>query len=280
MTKPETRILPRRTEGLGASLQRISAMALRHWYLVAGSWPRVLDMAYWPSVQILLWGFMQSYLATVSGTFAHGVGVLLGAALLWDVFFRSQVGLTVTFLEEIWSRNLGHILVSPLRPAEYLASLLVVSAARTLIGLALASTVAALVFHFSILDFGVPLIALFLNLAMFGWTMGLLVAGLVLRYGQGAESLAWALAVGFAPLCAVYYPIATLPGWVQGISRALPPSHVFEGMRALVFQHTLRWDSLAAASALNTLYFSAAVVSFFLMLGAARRRGTILSLGE
>lgn len=279
MSEREAPPMLRRT-GISASLARVGAMGRRHWYLVAGSWPRMLDLAYWPSVQILLWGYMQSYLATVAGPLAKGAGVLLAAAMLWDLFFRSQISFTVGFLEEIWSRNLGHIMVSPLRPAEFMASLLLVAFVRTMLGLILAAIVAGLVFKFSILDLGPSLIAFYFNLSVFGWTMGLLVAGLVLRYGQGAESLAWALAVGFAPLCAVYYPVATLPGWTQSVSLALPPSHVFEGLRALVQDHVIRVDHLVTATALNAVYFSAALWNFLWMLEAARKRGTLLSLGE
>ncbi len=268
------------TEGPRAALRRVGAMVLRHWYLVAGSWPRLLDMAYWPTVQILLWGFIQTYLSTLNGPFAHGLGTLLGAALLWDVFFRSQISLTVSFLEEIWSRNLGHLMVSPLRPGEFLGALFLVSLMRTLIGLILASCVAALIFKFSILAMGPSLVAFFLNLAAFGWAIGLLVTGLVLRFGMGAEAFAWALAVGFAPLCAVYYPIDILPAWVQPLSRILPPAHVFEGMRALLLSHSVRVDLLLAATALNGVYIAGGVTFFFIMLRAARRRGTLLQLGE
>lgn len=264
----------------GSVFTRIAAMVVRHWYLITGSWTRLLDLAYWPTVQMLLWGFIQEFLSTQPGFFAQAFGVLLGAALLWDVFFRSQIAFSISFLEEIWSRNLGHLMVSPLRPPEFLASLITVSLMRTLVGLVPASLLAIAVFGFSIYGLGLGLVAFFFNLAIFGWTMGILVSGLVLRYGQGAESLAWALAVGFAPLSAVYYPISVLPDSVEWLAYALPPAYVFEGMRGVLIEHTFKFDLFVRASLLNLAYLTGSVFLFMGMLRAARRRGTLLQLGE
>lgn len=264
----------------GSTVSRVAAMVVRHWYLLAGSWTRVLDLAYWPTVQMLLWGFIQTFLSSTTGFFAQAFGLLLGAALLWDVFFRSQIALSISFLEEIWSRNLGHLMVSPLRPPEFLASLITVSLMRTLVGLVPASLLAIAIFGFSIYGLGLGLVAFFFNLAVFGWTMGIVVSGLVLRYGMGAESLAWALAVGFAPLCAVYYPLDVLPDGIEWLARALPPSYVFEGMRAVLIEGAFRLDLFLWASLLNVGYLSAGIWLFLRMLRAARHRGTLLQLGE
>ena len=266
-------------DGDAMPLGRIGAMVRRHWYLISGSVPRLIDLAYWPTVQMLLWGFIQTYLMGHSGV-PLAVSALLGAALLWDVFFRSQISLSISFLEEIWSRNLGHLMVAPLRPYEFLISLVLVSLARTLIGLVPASLLAIWVFHFSIYGLGFALGIFFLNLAIFGWTMGVAVAGLILRFGMGAETLAWALVIGMAPLCAVYYPIEVLPDWIEPVARVLPPSYVFEGLRALVGEHHFRGDLLGLAALLNLGYASVAAWFFTRMLKAARVRGTLVQLGE
>jgi ABC-2 type transport system permease protein len=206
--------------------------------------------------------------------------VLLGAALLWDVLFRSQVSLSIAFLEEIWSRNLGHLLVSPLRSGEFVLSLIVVSLIRTFIGLACASLLALALFGFSLYDIGLGLIAFFFNLSVFGWAVGIAVSGLILRFGMGAEMLTWVLAAGLAPLCAVYYPIDALPPWIQWLPHVLPPAFIFEGMRGVLLHGVFRLDLLSVAVALNLLYVTAGLALFMAMLRVARRRGMLLQLGE
>ncbi len=259
---------------------RVAAMVLRYLYLIQGSWPRVLDLWYWPTLQMVMWGFITSFLHENSSFFAQAFGVLLGAVMLWDVMFRGQMGFALSFLEEIWSRNLGHLLVSPLRPREFIYALLTMSVLRTVFGIFPATLLAIWFFGFNVYSLGLMLVAFFICLIMAGWSMGLLVSGLVLRYGMGAESLAWALIFGLAPLCAVYYPVAILPGWVQILSWSLPPSYVFEGMRAIMIDHKIRLDLLFMALALNAVYLGAASWWFLSCLKSARRTGKLLQVGE
>jgi ABC-2 type transport system permease protein len=265
---------------LGPSANRIFAMILRYAYLLKDSWPRIVELVYWPTVQLLMWGFISRYLASTTDLFAHAFGLFLSAVLLWDVLFRGQLGVSLSFFEEMWSRNLGHLMVSPLRPSEFIAALLTMSLVRTLIGMVPASLLAMWFFGFSVYDLGLSLIVFFINLIVMGWAFGIAVSGLVLRWGLGAESLAWGLIFAISPLCGVYYPIAILPEWVQPISYALPATYVFEGMRAILLENTVRWDLMLAASLLNVVYLSAGVGLFHVYLTAARRRGALLQMGE
>jgi len=255
-------------------------MVMRYTYLIQGSIPRVLDLWYWPTLQMVMWGFITTFLTQNSSFFAQAFGVLLGAVMLWDVMFRGQMGFALSFFEEIWSRNLGHLLVSPLRPREFIYALLTMSVLRTVFGIFPATLLAIWFFGYNVYGLGLMLVAFFVCLMMAGWSMGLLVSGMVLRWGMGAESLAWALIFGLAPLCAVYYPVASLPGWVQLISWSLPPSYVFEGMRAVMIEHVMRADLLITAFALNIVYLSAASWWFLNCLKGARREGRLLQVGE
>ncbi|MFB3087067.1 MAG: ABC transporter permease, partial [Acidiferrobacterales bacterium] len=182
------------------SLRRIAALVLRHLYLLRRSWPRVLELMYWPTVQMILWGFITLFLVTNSSWVAQASGVLISAVLLWDVLFRGQLGVALIFMEEMWSRNLGQLFVSPLRPSELIAALFIMSLIRTLIGVGGAALIAIALFHYSVFDLGLPLIAFFVNLIVMGWAIGLLVSGIVLRYGLGAESLAWIGIFALQPL--------------------------------------------------------------------------------
>ncbi|MDX5360337.1 MAG: ABC transporter permease [Alphaproteobacteria bacterium] len=266
--------------GAAASARRIGAMVARYWYLLRGSGPRILELVYWPTVMMLLWGFVQSFMTTQSGFFAQAAGVLIAGVMLWDIVFRGQLGVSLSFFEELWSRNVGHLMVSPLRTGEWIAALLVMSAVRTTLGLVPASLLAIWFFDFSIYGLGPVLGLFFANLIAFGWAVGLFVSGLVLRYGQGAESLAWALIFAVAPFAAVYYPVSTLPVWLQPVAAMLPPAHVFEGMRAVLIDETIRWDHLTYAAALNLLYLTAGTLAFMAFFRRAREHGMILQLGE
>ena len=262
------------------ALRRIYAVVLRHWFLLRKSWPRLFELIYWPTMQVVLWGFINQFMATNSSWVAQGAGVLIAAVLLWDILFRGQIGVSMGFLEEMWSRNLGNLFVSPLKPGEWVVALMVSSLIRTLIGVTPAALIAIPLFGYSLFSLGLPLIAFFLCLIVMGWSIGILIIGLILRHGMGAESLAWMSVFILAPVSAVYYPLSALPGWLQVIAWMLPSAHVFEGMRAVVFDATVRWDHLAWAMGLNALYLAAAIAAFMAFFRDARVRGALLQTGE
>lgn len=259
---------------------RVGAIVLRYLYLLRGSWPRRLELIYWPTVQMSLWGFLNQFLATNSEWVAQASGVLISAVLLWDVLYRSQLGVSVVFFEEVYSRNLGNLFVTPLRPYELISALLIISLIRTLIGVGCAALLAIPFYGYSIFELGLPLLIFFLNLTLMGWSIGLVVASLVLRYGLGAESLAWALIFAVQPISGIYYPIAVLPEWLQHIAFFLPASHVFEGLRALLFEHQLPLQLIKNACVINIFYLIAGIASFLRVVHLARQRGLLLRMGE
>jgi ABC-2 type transport system permease protein len=265
---------------VAASTQRISAMMLRHWYLLRSSWPRLLDLIYWPTVQMLTWGFLQYYIASNAGFFARAGGTFIGAVLLWDILFRGQLGFSISFLEEMYSRNLGNIMMSPLRPFEFIIALMVISVVRLSIGAVPVTFLAIAFFGFNLYGFGFALVAFFFNLMLTSWAIGIFVSGLILRNGMGAENLAWSIMFLFMPLTCVYYPVTTLPAWLQPVAWLLPPTYVFEGMRALVIDKVFRPDLMIDALALNAILFAAGVFGFLQLLQSARRRGSLMQSGE
>jgi ABC-2 type transport system permease protein len=266
--------------GGGFSPGRVYAMLLRYLYLLRSSLPRALELVYWPTIQMVLWGFMSQFLMTNSTWVARAFGVLIAAVLLWDVLFRGQLGLSMSFLEEIWARNLGHLFVSPLRPYEWILSLIAMSFVRVLIGVVPATLLAIPLYHYSIFTLGLPLIAFFVNLLVMGWALGLMICALILRHGQGAESIAWLAVFVLAPISAVYYPVTVLPAALQYVALALPSAHVFEGMRAVMFEHVFRWGDFLAALGLNLVYLGLGGAAFLYAFRGARRRGALLQVGE
>ena len=264
-----------------ASLRRIWGMMYRHLALYRRSWPRLLELAYWPTLQMCIWGFTSTYIASrmaVGGQVA--IGVLLGGVLLWEVTLRSQMGLSISFLEEIWSRNLGHVFVSPLRPHELVLALIGMSFLRMVIGVAPAVLLAWLLYAFNLFTLGPALILFFVNMMVMGWWVALGVVSLILRHGAGAEPLAWGVLFGMAPFSAVFYPVSVLPAFLQPVALALPAAHVFEGMRGILLDGVVRGDHLIAAVGLNILWLGAASLLFARQFHQARVRGALLSIGE
>jgi len=265
---------------MGNSFERVAAMTLRYWYIIGASWPRLLEAVYWPAMTVSVWGFLQLYLSEEKSNLAGAAGLFLGAVLLWDILFRGQLGFTFTFLEEIWSRNLANLMMSPLRPAELALSLMVMSLVRLTIGTIPVVIIAALVFGFNIFVLGIAAAGFFACLVLLGWALGLVVSGIVLRNGLGAESLAYSVMIVLLPVSCVYYPVSILPVWLQPIAWMLPTAYVFEGLRSILLEHAFRADLMLAAFALNIVYLAAGFAAFLLLLRSARHNGALLSTGE
>lgn len=264
----------------GSSSGRILAVMLRHLYILRGSMPRLVELMYWPTVQMVVWGLITESLAPAMNWQAQAAGVLISAVLLWDLLFRAQLGMSISFLEEMWSRNLGHLFVSPLRPWEWVASLMAMSLIRTLVGVVPAAVLAILLYHWNIFSLGLPLLAFFVNLIVTGWAVALVVLALILRYGMGAEGLAWAIVFAISPISAIYYPVSVLPGWLQGVALALPPAHVFEGMRGLLHGQDFDTGHFLAAVGLNVIWLGLGSAAFLWGFRTARNRGSLLQQGE
>lgn len=266
---------------IAASVRRIWGLMYRHLALYRRSWPRLLELAYWPTLQMCIWGFTASFFATRIGNPGTMVlGVLLGAVLLWEVALRSQMGVAISFLEEIWSRNLGHVFVSPLRPWELVAALIGMSVLRMVAGVLPAVLLAWALYAFNLFGMGPVLILFALNLMVMGWSVSLGVVSLILRHGAGAEALAWSVLFGLTPFSAVFYPVSVLPRAVQPIALLLPSAHVFEGMRAVLLHGVIAWDQLAWAAGLNAVWLLGAAWLFTRQFRAARERGALLAIGE
>jgi ABC-2 type transport system permease protein len=262
------------------SSRRVAAMVLRYWYLLRSSWPRLLDLVYWPAVQMLMWGFLQLYISQNAGFFARAGGTFIGAVLLWDILFRGQLGFSLSFLEEMWSRNLANLMISPLRPLEFVLALIVMSVIRLAISTIPVALLAIAFFGFNLFGLGLALAAFFVNLLLTSWAIGIFVSGLVMRNGLGAENMAWTIMFIFLPLTCVYYPVAVLPGWLQHVAWALPPTYVFEGMRALLIDHAFRSDLMLQALGLNVVFFAAGAAAFLALLKSSRRAGSLMQGGE
>ena len=216
------------------TLRPIVGVALRQLYLLRGSPMRLFPTITWVAIDIVLWGFITRYLNSVSGSGVNFVPALLGGVLLWDFSTRIMQGVSTAFLEDVWSRNFLNLFASPLSVAEYLTGLVITSVATSSLGAIVMVLLATGVFHLEFFSLGWPLVGFLTVLFVFGITLGIAGSALVLRFGPASEWLLWPLPALLSPFAAVFYPLSTLPHWMQWVSHALPPAYVFEGMRGLL----------------------------------------------
>ena len=233
---------------------RPGAIVLRHFYLMRGSPARVLPLFAWVGVDIILWGFITRYLNAVTSAGMNFIPVMLGAVLLWDFFARVMHGVATAFFEDVWSRNFLNLFASPLAVTEYVTGLVLSSIATSSLGLAAMVLLATTLFGLSFLGYGVALVPFLLVLFLFGIALGIVGSALVLRFGPAAEWLIWPIPALVSPFAGVFYPLSTLPRWMQWLSHLLPPSYVFEGMRAVVSGKAVSWTSLWGGASLAVGY--------------------------
>ena len=237
------------------SWNKIYALSLRHIYLIKGSFPRILDLIYWPTIQIFLWGFISKFFTLNSTYYENTLGIILSAAILYDFLFRSSISYNMMFLEEIWSRNFTNLFIAPIKIKEIIAALTFTAIFRTLIGLIPAALLAIPLFGVSIFKIGVPLIFLLISLYIFGVTLGLLVTSGLVRFGPSFENIAWASLFFLAPLGCIYYPVEILPEWLQLIAKLLPLVHLFEEMRSILIYDIVNYHSVLKACLISFVYF-------------------------
>jgi len=262
------------------NLNKMYGLFLRHFYLIKSSLPRVLDLIYWPTIQIILWGFISKFFSIYSDYYNNTLGIILTCAILYDILFRSSISFNMLFLEEIWSRNFTNLFIAPLKLKEIIISLILTALIRTLIGLVPAIILTSPLFGVSILKLGFPLFILFLSLYMFGITLGLFVSSGLMRYGPSFENIAWSSLFLLAPLGCIYYPIEILPEFFQVIAKGLPLVYVFDETRNILINGMVNYENIKQAYLLNLVYLIFGIGLFYLSFLRARIKGTLINMGE
>ena len=258
------------------TVRRIWAVYKRHAYSLRHSVPGFIDMMFWPAMDLLLWGLLTLFIRRQQIHLPVAIYSLIGGVLLWDIVFRSNLGIGITFLDDTsWTHNVLNFLVSPLRPSEYVAAAVMWSITKVLLGWALMLTMSWALFHFFAFTMGPVLVVFMGALMLFGTAVGMIVLGIILRFGPGADILAWGIAVILMPLSSVFYPVSILPGWAQVIAHSLPTSYVFEGMRSVLAGHPAPWGKLGIALVLDAVYLVGGMAFARSMFGVLRRRGYV-----
>ena len=262
------------------SFNRMYGLFLRHFFLIKSSFPRILDLIYWPSIQIILWGFISKFFSTYSDYYNNTVGIILTCAILYDFLFRSSISFNMLFLEEIWSRNFTNLFIAPMKISEIIISLVFTALIRTLIGLVPAILLTSPLFGISILNLGVPLFFLFLSLYLFGITLGLFVSSGLIRFGPSFENIAWSSLFLLAPLGCIYYPIEILPEFFQILAKGLPLVYIFDETRNILLNNFVNFENILYAFYLNAIYLFIGISLFYFSFSKARKKGSLINMGE
>jgi ABC-2 type transport system permease protein len=258
----------------GSSWMRVRAVARRHAYVLLRSPHRLFDVVLWPLVDVLLFGSLGVF---VSRGNAGGIafGYLLSGIVLWHVVYQSQIALSTGFLEETWSRNLLNLMVTPLREVEYAGGVALFGMVKLVMGVGVVALTALGFYAFNISHLGLGLIPIIAILLVVGWVIALFVIALVLRFGTGAEALAWGILFVVMPLSGVFYPVAALPWLLRPLAQALPTTHAFAAGRALIDGQGMQWGQLGLATTSTVVAGLAALGFLVLMLRTFRRRGFV-----
>jgi ABC-2 type transport system permease protein len=264
-----------------SSFRRVGAMILRYLYLHKRSLPRTFEIVFWPVMELLVWGFVSVYIVRLGGEPMAGVATaLLNAMVFWDILYRSQQGVSISFIEDIWTQNIVNLLVSPLRIGEWVAATFLYGLLKTMMITLVLAGIAWGLYRFNLAaEMQLYFVPLVFNLLLFGWALGIFTSALVIRWGHAAEALIWGVPFLMQPFSAIFYPLSAMPESVQPLCLMLPSTHVFEGMREVLATGRLSPQAFYSALCLNAAYFAAAGLFFAGMYRSARRSGRLGRLG-
>ena len=262
--------------GATASFWRVMAIARRHAYVFQRSPHRLFDVVVWPAVDVVLFGSIGVFAAGRAGTAASQVALyLLVGVVLWHVVYQAQIALATGFLEETWSRSVMSLMVTPMREWEYVAGVALFGMVKLVLGVGAVALIAWLAYAFSITSMGLGLLPVAALLLAVGWAIALFVIGLVLRFGNGAEALAWGILFVVMPLSGTFYPVTALPGLLRPIGEALPTTHAFAAGREFARGGPMPWHELGVAAIGTAVMLVLGLVYLGWMLRVFRARGLV-----
>ena len=255
--------------------RRIAAVVRRHSYGTINAPTRIVTLAFWPVIDLVLWGLITTFLRRAGTELPVPVSFFLGAIVLWDIVFRMKNSVALCFLEENYSRNVISVMASPITAGEYLAGAVAFGLVKVFVTFAFMSALAWALFAFGVLEIGPILVVYAGVLIVFGIALALVVIGCVLRLGYAADELTWMLAAVLLPFSAVFYPVAALPGWAEAVAKVVPPAYVFELMRSALAGQAAPQGYLGAAIALDVAYLAVSFAFARAMFVSFLRRGLI-----
>lgn len=258
------------------SFTRVAAILVRHYFLTIHQMERYFEIVLFPTMALLLMGFLGRYVSSVSRN--QFAAFLVGGIILWVIFEKVNTDIGVSFMFEIWERNIVNMLASPLTFLEFLTGVVVLGLFKILFTVILIGVMASFLYDFHITSLGFGLALFFINLIIFAWSFGFLNVAVVLRFGHTVGPLTWSIPWLLQPVSAVFYPVSSLPLWAQKIAFILPTSHVFEGMRGVLAKGQFDWREFFTAIILNLVYLFLSVIFLIWILGSVKRSGHLTKL--
>ena len=263
------------SQDFGFSTAAIWGLVYKFTCLCYRSLDRIFDIVYWPVISLLLWGFTSMFIASTS-SFSGVMEFFLGGAVLWSLFWRAQTDVGTFILEDFWSRNVYNLFASPVTSIELFLAIGLIGIVRCILSFFFLNVLAWGLYSFNVMDIGGTAIAVFTSvLLLFGWVIGIVIAALIFRYGLRIQVLAWSVGFLIQPFSCVFYPLDTMPGWVQTIAITLPSTHVFEGLRHAIATGELAWEPLLISLGLTALLFVLSIVYFQYALYQAKKLGLL-----
>ncbi len=258
----------------------VKALLIKYAFICSRNTFRAMDVFFWPLMDLLVWGFLTMYLLKVGNSVPSMVTFLIGAVIMWNILYRAQQVISVSFLDDVWNRNLLNIFAGPVRLSEYITATYVMGFLQAIVVLVILSVAAALFYSFNVFQIGLIFGAFFVNLLLMGWALGLITTGVIVRFGPPAEALAWAVPFLIQPISAVFYPVSVLPPFMQILAKICPSSYVFEGMRQILSHQPYDSGTLFISFGLNVVYMAIAAVVFNRFFEEARMKGLLAKYGS
>lgn len=254
------------------SWRRIFAVLVQEWYISRRSLEIFFDIVFYPVVSVIVFGYIGVYLSGGANTVT--AGHLFVGSILWQVVWVTQYSISVGALWNVWSKNLSNLFIAPLSLKEYTFALCLAGFVKALILLLLTSLLYLVIFGFNILDVGpANLFWVTLNLLMFAWSTGMVLLGLIFRYGTKVQAIAWGVVSLFQPLTAAFFPVSVLPVPLQKFALIFPLTHAFEAARRGLVDKAINWPLISTALIENVIYFGVAIWLFNYLFNKSKSTG-------
>lgn len=252
------------------SVQRVYAVLLRILYLQRRSPMRITEMFYYPALDIALWCFTSKWLQ--SGNTTSMLVALATNLVLWQVVWRANSDISITMVEELWNRGMTNFFGSPLTLTEWMVAVMFSGIATLIVIIPYTMTIIWSIYGINIFDLGPMMLIYMLLLLCSGWALGFLMTSIIIYFGRRAQSLPW-MSFVFVPISAVYYPLETLPKFLQKVALCIPMTHIFEAIRHHIFTGTVAWAQLGRGAVMTGLLLFLAIVIFRTSFSKALKRG-------
>jgi ABC-2 type transport system permease protein len=255
------------------NIQRIFGVFFRYLYVMKRGLMQLSDLFYWPLVDILIWGLTSIWIQSQDLHSDNLPLILMTALIFWQISWRGSVDISVSLLQELWHRNLVNFFSTPLKFSEWIAGIILISFCKLILSIAFGALVVYLLYALNVFTIGWAFLPFAASLLIFGWSIGFLASSAIVYWGHSVEMFAWMIGGLFAPFSAVFYPVSVLPDWAQIISRCLPTTYIFEGMRSMLYTNTFHISYFLISVALNVVFLAASVCLFRFMFEKSRHKG-------